>query len=301
MTPPARPAEVRGARDLVALWRALPAAALGYPAAAVPPDLGLSALGDTLRARAWREHCAAPALASCADLGHSCAQAGSGPCLADALFPMRIGGGAPSWRMVTLVVQWRPALAQLRLIALGQTARGMLGWAARCLHGQHGLVGAEPLPVVTLGDLEPTGAARWRLTFVTPWLVGKNLGGTVAAPDAAAVARELRKAIRTSAHKLTALCARDETWQRIGAHLAHHVAEALLPGGLAVEEVRVEAQPLDLASRGNAARFQALTWSGEVVLRVDEAVLPWLGLVAIRGGGENADKGFGGVELTPLS
>lgn len=300
MTPPARPAEVRGARDLVALWRALPAAALGYPAAAVPPGLGLSALGDTLRARAWWEHCAAPTLLSCADLGRSCALAGPGACLADALFPMRIGGGAPSWRMATLAVQWRPAHAQLRLVALGETACGMLGWAARCLHAQHRLAGGEPLPVATLADLEPTGAGRWRLTFVTPWVVGKNLGGAAATPDATAVARELRKAIRTRAHKLTALCARDQTWQRIGAHLAHHVAEALLPGGLAVDEVRVEARPLDLASRGNAARFQALTWSGEVVLRVDEAVLPWLGLVAICGGGSNADKGFGGVELTPL-
>jgi hypothetical protein len=67
-----------------------------------------------------------------------------------------------------------------------------------------------------------------------------------------------------------------------------------------VDGARVEAQPLDLKSMGNASRFQALTWSGEAVLRVAEDVLPWLSLLAICGGGENADKGFGGVELIPL-
>ncbi|HYN79089.1 MAG TPA: hypothetical protein VES73_15005 [Lamprocystis sp. (in: g-proteobacteria)] len=300
MTPPVRPAEVRGARDLVTLWRALPVGALSYPAAALPPGLGLSALSDTLRSRAWRDHCAAPALESCADLGRSCALADPSRCRADALFPMRIGGGAPSWRMATLAVQWRPALAQWRLVALGETACGMLGWAARCLHAHHGLAGAVPLRVATLADLELTGATRWRLTFVTPWLVGKNRQGAIMDPDTATVAHELRKAIRIRAHKLTALCAGNETWQRLGAHLTHHVADALLPGGLAVEGARVEAQPLELKSMGNASRFQAITWSGEAVLRVDADVLPWVSLIAICGGGENADKGFGGVELVPL-
>ena len=301
MTPSPRPAEVRGARDLVALWRALPAAVLCYPAAAWPPGRGLSALGDTLRARTWREHCAAPALLSCVDLGHSCTCPEPGQCRADALFPMNLGGGAPSWRMATLAVQWRPALGQLRLLALGEPACGMLGWAARCLHEQQGLDGGQPLAVASFADLEVRGASRWHLTFVTPWLVRKNPRAGIATPDADAVAHELRKAIRIRAHKLTALCAREATWQRMGAHLAHHVAEALLSGGFAVEEARVEAQPLHLASRGNAARFQALSWHGEALLRVDEEVLPWLSLLAVCGGGENADKGFGGVELDPLS
>jgi hypothetical protein len=202
--------------------------------------------------------------------------------------------------MATLAVQWRPAFAELRLVALGETACGMLGWAARCLHAHHGLAEAAPLRVATLADLELTGATRWRLTFVTPWLAAKNHQEAIKDPDAVTVAHELRKAIRIRAHKLTALCAGDEAWQRIGAHLAHHVADALLPGGLAVEGARVEAQPLDLKSMGNASRFQALTWSGEAVLRVAEDVLPWLSLLAICGGGENADKGFGGVELIPL-
>lgn len=299
-----RPGEVRGARDLVALWRALPAAVLCYPAAALTPGLGLGALSDTLRARAWREHCAAPTLASCADLGQSCVLGDGGRCLADALFPMKVGGGAPSWRMATLAVQYRPALAQLRLVALGETACGGLGWAARCLHDHHRLAGGEPLEVATLADLERLeftgGARRWRLRFVTPWLVEKNPRGPLVPPDGAAVAVELRKAIGRRAHKLTALCLAGAVALRLGSHLVHHVAAALLPRALAVEEARVEAQVLGLASRGNAARFDALCWSGEVALRVAEDALPWLGLVATCGGGENADKGFGGVELTPL-
>jgi hypothetical protein len=293
-----RQSEVRGARDLAALWRALPAAALAYPASAWSPEVGLATLSDTLRARSWREHCASVTLASCADWGQDCAHPGC--CRADALFPMRIGGGAPSWRMATLFVQWHPVLAQLRLIALGAAACDALGWAARCLRERHRLDGAVPLAVATLADLELTEARCWELTFVTPWLVGKGRPEACIPPASETVAHELCKAMRTRAHKLTALCLRDERAQRLAAHLAHHVAEALLPDGLVVEHMEVESVPLAMASRGNGSSFAALTWSGRVVLRVVPAVLPWLNLIAICGGGENADKGFGGINLTPL-
>jgi hypothetical protein len=278
----------------------LPAAALRYPAAALPPGLGLNALSDTLRARAWRDHCASAEPTSCVETARSCGLANSGRCRADVLFPFRIGGGSPAWRMATLAVQWRPALGELRLIALGETACGAIGWAARCLRERHRLAEAEPLPVSTLADLEVRGSEHWRLTFVTPWLVRKNPREAISAPDAATVAHELRKAMRIRAHKLTALCAHEEAWQRIGAHLAHHVADALLPKGLTVEQAVVEATPLPLASRGNSASFESVTWSGYATLRVDEDVLPWLSLIATCGGGENADKGFGGIDLSPL-
>ncbi|WP_295447110.1 hypothetical protein [uncultured Thiodictyon sp.] len=291
--------EVRGARDLAALWRDLPAGVLRYPAGALPPGLGLTVLSDTLRSRAWLEHCAAGVDQICAKSGHSCAQP-DGRCRADALFPVNIGGGALKWRMATLSVQWRPTLGELRLVALGATARRALGWAARCLRERHRLNGARPLAVATLADLELTGATRWHLAFVTPWLVRKNARSAILSPDAAAVAHELCKAMRTRAHKLTALCAQEGVWQRLGGHLAHHVADALLPKGLRVEQVDIEATPLAMGSRGNACVFESLTWSGHAILSVDAAVLPWLSLLATCGGGENADKGFGGIELIPL-
>lgn len=292
--------EVRGARDLVGLWRALPAAVLRYSAAALPPGLGLNTLSDTLRAGAWRDHCASATLPSCAEAGRSCEFANSGRCRADRLFPFKIGGGSPAWRMATLAVQWQPTLDQLRLIALGNVAGESLGWAARCLRDRHRLEGPERLEVSTFADLEIAGAARWRLTFVTPWLVSKNARGALADPDAVTVAHELRKAMRIRAHKITALCAPEATGQRLGAHLAHYVADTLLPAGLTVEHADVAATPLSLASRGNQGAFESVTWSGRVTLRVDETVLPWLSLIAICGGGENADKGFGGIELSPL-
>ncbi len=150
---PERPPEVRGARDLVALWRALPAAGMRYPAAALPPGLGLSALTGILRARAWRDHCASASPASCAETGRTCAQANSGRCRADALFPFRIGGGTPKWRMATLTVQWRPVLGQLRLIALGETACGALDWAVRCLREHHGLKGRGRITPGSYADI----------------------------------------------------------------------------------------------------------------------------------------------------
>lgn len=290
--------EVRGARDLTALWRALPAAVLAYPASAWSPERGLATLSDTLRARAWREHCAAATVQSCAERGQNCERPGH--CRADALFPMNIGGGAPSWRQSTLFVQWRPALDQWHLLALGTQAGDSLGWAARCLRERHGLDGAIQQSVSTLADLELTGATRWQLNFVTPWLVGKGRPETAVPPDTENVAHELRKAMRLRAHKLTALCFEDSRAQRLASHLAHHVAEALLPDGLMVEQALVVPHPLALASRGNRSTFLALTWSGQAIVRVESDILPWLTLVARSGGGENADKGFGVIELTPL-
>lgn len=298
MSQPRPPPEVRGARDLAALWQRLPAAVLAYPASAWSPQQGLAPLSDTLRARAWREQCAAPRLLSCAERHCDCERPGH--CRADALFPMRLGGGALSWRMATLFVQWRPTSAQWHLIALGTAACEALGWAARCLYERHGLDGAEPLPVSTLADLQLQSAHRWALTFVTPWLVEKRPAESEAPPDAETVAHELRKAMRLRAHKLTALCFQDEQAQRLTGHLAHHVADTLLPTVLSVESVAVDMRPLALASRGNRSQFTALTWTGQATLRVTAPALPWLSLIALCGGGENADKGFGGLELIPL-
>ena len=290
--------EIRGARDLTALWQALPAAVLAYPASAWPPDQGLATLSNTLRARAWREHCESATMQSCAERGQNCERPGH--CRADALFPVNLGGGAPSWRQATLFVQWRPALNEWHLIALGTLACASLGWAGRCLREQHGLDGAVPQPVSTLADLELAGAMRWQLTFVTPWLVDKGQPEPAAPPDTETVAHELRKAMRLRAHKLTALCFEDTRAQRLASHLAHHVAELLLADGLQVEQAQVASDFLELASRGNRSSFVALTWSGRAIVRVEPGVLPWLSLIALTGGGENADKGFGSIELTSL-
>jgi len=291
------PPEVRGARDLAALWRTLPAAVLRYRAS-TPPDL--ARLSDTLRARAWREHCAAPTPPSCVELGRDCPIANGDCCRADALFPMRLGGGAQKWRMATLFVQWWPSMAALHLIAVGETACREIGWAARCLRERHDLDTPERLAVACFGDLELRKAARWRLRFVTPWVVGKEPVDRISDPDAATIARELCKSMRARAHKLTALCTHDSVWQRLGGHLVHHVADALLPA-LAVEQASIVERPDSSAgSVSNGNTYQELTWSGEATLYAGDALLPWLSLLAVCGGGENADKGKGRVELLPL-
>jgi hypothetical protein len=291
--------QVRGARDLAARWNELPVAVMVFSDRALSSGLGLDVLSNTLRARAWRDHCVSATSLSCADAGHSCSHPGR--CRADMLFPMQVGGGAPSWRMATLFVHWRPSKRQLWLIALGEPACDALGWAIRVLERRHGLAGGEKLAVSRFGDLELTGGARWELTFVTPWLVGKNRLESNAPLELSMVAHELRKALRIRAYKLTALCMSETHAQRLTAHLAHHVSEALLPEGLTVEWAELEPHPLELASRSNHASFVAHTWNGRAILQVAPEVLPWLSLIALCGGGENADKGFGSVELTSLN
>lgn len=298
MSRPERLAEVRGARDIAELWRALPAAVLRYPAPTSGVDLGQ--LSDSLRTRAWRDHCTSPGPYSCAEQGRDCAAAAGG-CRADALFPMSLGGGARSWRMATLYFQWWPSLGALHLIALGDTACAELGWAARLLRERHGLNNPEHLPVNSFGDLEPRGANRWRLRIVTPWVVSKGTPSTAAPPEAAAVTRELWKSLVARAHKFTALCAREPIWQRLGGHLVHHLADRLLPIELAVEQVGLEViTDATARSVSNGQGFTEVSWIGEVTLRAGPALWPWLGLLAVCGGGENADKGKGRVELWPL-
>jgi hypothetical protein len=293
-------ASVRGARDLTLLWRTLPVAALQYNIPAWQDGLGVADLNNMLRDRAWRQHCANVSPRSCADLRKSCLMNDGDRCKADTLFPVNIGGGAKSWRMATLFLHWRPSIDALQLVTLGKTTCEQIDWAADCLKARYSLHPASRLDVTTLADLELCQAERWRLLFVTPWVVNKNVRTVPHAPDNDTVMRELAKSLRQRAHKLTALCTSDSIWQRLGGHLVHHVADSLLPSGSAVERVDIKQATLQLASTGNGAAFDALVWQGEVTLRIDAQLLPWLTLLAICGGGENADKGFGSVELIPL-
>lgn len=298
--------EVRGARDLAQLWRGLPAAALRYTWPTSLSPAALADLSDWLRGRAWRDHCAAPEPASCIDQRHDCSRADQGGCRADALFPMRIGGGARTWRMATLFVQGWPSTKTLHLIALGATACGELGWAARRLSQWPELGTPVPLPVRCFGDLELRQASRYRLRLVTPWVVGKGdrdlVMGLGKTPDTEMVTRELTKSLRSRAHKFTALCSNDNLWQRLGGHLVHHVADALLPAALRVEEVHLQHATLAPAhSRSNGHDYPELAWLGEVRISVTEFLLPWLTLLAVCGGGENADKGRGRIELLPVA
>lgn len=97
-------------------------------------------------------------------------------------------------------------------------------------------------------------------------------------------------------------CSRDSLWQRLGGHLVHHVA--MVPrgpgGGGGVYPVRLA--PTGAAeSTTNGRVFHEVAWLGEARLSAAPALLPWLTLLALCGGGENADKGKGRVELLPLT
>lgn len=215
---------------------------------------------------------------------------------------MHLGGGAPQWRMATLFVQWLPRAAQLRVVALGEAARAELPWTARCLAAQHALPTPQFSDVRTFGDMlvSASGSSgNWGIAFVTPWIVAKQARGKPVDPDEGALRWELCKAISSRAQKFTALCADEPMWQRLGGHIARYVAEALLPAAIRVEGMHIKSLVLPLASKGNRGSFNAYAWMGDATLRVTESLLPWISLLAICGGGENADKGFGAVELMP--
>lgn len=301
----------RGAADLAQRWAALPVGVAQWSLATLPAGLGLGTLSDSLRGLAWREHCRATAGngrgTACADAGTACQGRPDMRCTADALFPLGVGGGILAWRMATLFVRWQPAAGNLRLLALGETALPALDWAVQAVRHNVRLPAPKAVRVTTLGDLFLPPARRWHLSFVTPWVAAKGarggdaLGaGTRAAagvPDAQALHHELCEAMISRAHKLTALACRDADAQRLGGHLAHYVGRALLPGALSVLHAELEPVDLPAQSRGNRQDYLCRAWVGVAELAVQPAALPWLSLLAVCGGGANADKGFGGVEF----
>jgi hypothetical protein len=300
----------RGAADLAERWAALPVGVADWPLRALPQGAGLGPLSDGLRGRAWREHCRAATLpgrgVACADAGTACQGNPSARCTADALFPLGVGGGTPAWRMASLFLRWHPAAGLLRLLALGEAAVPALDWAVQAVQRSAGLPGPQAMRVRALGDLFLPPAPRWRIDFVTPWVAAKvaarsPLGTPAPAPmaDAQALHHELCEAMISRAHKLTALACRDADAQRLGGHLAHYVGRALLPGALRVARADLEPVDLPAESRGNRQAYTYRAWVGQAELDATPAALPWLSLLALCGGGANADKGFGVVEFTP--
>lgn len=292
--------EVRGARDLVDLWRGLPAAALCYALGShsvFPTPMQVS---DWLRARAWREHCALGTGAdACIERGEFCIGKPIS-CAADRLFPLGAGGGR-AWRMATLSPVYWPSTQVLHVLAIGEIARPRLDWVELCLREQFGLNGATRVPVERLGCLELQGATRWLMRIVTPWVAGKSRMGALLPPSQDDVHHQLVKSMRVRAHKISALCAADTAWQRLAGHLSHHVADAMLAQGLVVREARIGAEMQELTSKNNKGSWIVEVWLGEAILDIHEELLPWLSLIAFFGGGENVDKGFGCVELVPIA
>lgn len=300
MPPEAPGREIRGAAELAAWWSRVPIGVLKFEVDAPPAEDWPIGLAGRLRHLIWRQCCAEPGQA-CADRKISC-RAPDG-CRADRAIPVRIGGGAPSWRMAAIMLRWLPSLNELALVGLGAHAIEELAWLGRWLESERALtlVSADR---TSLDRLLPAHAGRWTLRLVTPWLAGKHGGGARAdggAPDEATVATKLADSVLARGHKFTSLALAGNPAQALGSHLAHHVGRQILMQALRIAAVRLAAPagPLWLESRSNGQRFTGQAWVGEFDLDVDPPGLPWLALLALCGVGENADEGYGGLELAP--
>lgn len=293
--------EPRGYQDLMLLWEPLPLAALHFQLSA-PPDL--IALSEALRGAVWRQHCASE-LFVCVERGEHCRFASQNNCRADRLIPCYLGGGAPSWRMATLYLHWQPDPQRLMVLGLGRNASADLEWTAQWLRDHYGLI-TESMhwPVSRWADFRLPENKRWHLRFITPWLVqkhGPRVKHSPQNPTPNHLAAELIDSMKRRALKLTALCVQDAMMQRLAGHLAYHIANALLlPEHLRVESAALTARRLQEASKGNNNRFSGVSWHGEAVLQVNPLILPWLTLLMLCGGGQNADKGYGRLALLPL-
>jgi hypothetical protein len=269
-----------------------------YPLPAAGRALFLSDVIDKLRGLAWREHCARATAgeACCIEAGDNCRFMDKASCRADMLFPAALGGGAKPWRMATLFVHYLPKRGAVRLLALGPLAAESVRWADGCLREHFGLTGGVDGNACCLGDLQLPPAGEWTVHFVTPWRVNKHVRQTGTVPSKELIEEELRKALRIRAHKVSALSAGDMALQRFASHLAHHLAAAA-GSSLRVETADILQQELPQTSRGNGKEFDVTAWTGMATVTSPHDLSPWLTLLHLCGGGENPDKGFGGVEV----
>lgn len=303
MTRPRNPQpEVRGARDLVALWDLLPVAEAIFPLEALPPATGTLSISNRLRADAWREHCARAGGEPCIERSQPCQRAQS--CVADQLFPVHPGGGAPQWRMSTLFARWRPRARALRILAVGRTAVRALDWASAIVQERLRTGPPQAGAARWFGDLVPARPGRWRLEMVTPWLVGKSREHEVTAaeraPDPEAVAALLSETLTVRALKISALCSTDAVRQRLYGHLSRYVSQAVLERHVVLRRAELVATTIPAEALGDGKPYAGHAWAGWIELGVDEAALPWIALASAFGLGENADKGFGQAELVPV-
>lgn len=260
-----------------------------------------------LRHRLWRSHCAASAsagTAKCRDVGLACKIPGS--CLADRWLPLPASSRNASWRMANLFVRAYPDSGELALWVIGElsdTERASL------VLDMHPWVGERQNDYrhASLSNFSPKIAGRYRMKLITPWVLEK-IAPHRQPRTVDNFALRLRESLERRMQKFASLATRhaigsgQEDIETLLGFTARYVAQHLLPGGLELEASSIEPSAFGIpsGSNGRLVPHVVANAGGTATLHISEQALPWMGLLVIAGGGESPDKGFGGIELSPV-
>ena len=259
-------------------------------------------MAGKLRARLWRQHCAARHgnIPSCIDRKLRCQEPEH--CLADRWLPDATTTRTASWRMATTFIRLDPPSGELVLWVLGNLN------SAECeslVGAMRPWVGEQPCRHKTgkLSEFAPVACDRYRMELTTPWVFAKKSPATEVPPAIGDFAIRLRDSAVPRMHKFVALTCQfpqaglPEEIARLVCFASQYVSRHVLERDLSVETTNLQLQGYRVPSGSNGKLVPHWIVTGEVVISIKKHALPWLALFAMVGGGKAADKGFGGVSF----
>lgn len=295
------------------------------PGQTLPPDLLTSWCGGALRADLWRRHCAkgsgdkSCAARAVAPIAPTCARHPDG-CLAHALIPLSGQSNRHAWLSPALHLKPDLSAAETAGILLSlaghfpsmrreSVAEAVLSLtmeqAARA--GLSLVLRREQLTTLPQRAAQLAHARRWRIEFLTPWVVEKTSTPSMSlASRANAIALTMAQRVRryTAMHLWSLRRAGLRAVDGVEAHeLALAVEAAALEdlGRLRCVDADLLAESV-VARPGEVPRQQIRGWLELALPKdADTAQMPvWLAMVDVIGLGQGTAKASGAVRISAL-
>ena len=254
-------------------------------------------MSGRLRARIWRQHCAAGMGAgSCIEQRQPCRCPAE--CLAQRWLPDSDTTGGASWRMPALYLRHDPVAGEWVLWLLGEcntAERNAVLEIMRAWVGQHSVNHRSG----KLDSFAPGGAGCYQLSLSTPWVVQKSSASDQPSEAEFAASLHVSLAQRMKTFAVLALHSlpeppADEVSRLVG-FAARYVAQGLTPAAFQLDACELAWEGFMAPSRSNGKLVPHVVAGVDSLITVQVAAqaLPWLTLLAIAGGGKATGKGFG--------
>lgn len=307
----------KGAAELFRLWNAVPLRRIAIELHDGEP-IDLQRLNDRLRNRSWRTLCAkklGQGETPCADRTKDPVCQNPGQCAAPTLFPMKgvdlVTGEQhkPGPFLASLQLRWLPQRRELVAWLFGSTALQAEPIVLETLRESLGRKIASTRTEGTLASFFPPLAGVYEIDLVTDWILSRGKIEHAEPGDvASAFAMSVRDGLISRARKLTNTCISQLPGMEscpLSARMligfaAEYVITHLLESNeqwLITEQAFEPPRILHRRSERGGQQFPELAVRGRVSVKVGDVAAPLLGLLAVFGAGDSADKAYGSIEL----